>query len=157
MTDSNVTSPSTAGFTLLELLVAMGILTLGVTTLLGVMTVGVDSRRSAEMRARAVTLAGRILQDVQRGHLAEHPLPEEYRDPGELAIPRLVVEEVDGEPKLRYTVDFASAEERADLVLVTVRVAWLEQGAEQGVALQRLLPRQVPFAQRVAARREAQR
>ncbi|MBK8978075.1 MAG: prepilin-type N-terminal cleavage/methylation domain-containing protein [Planctomycetes bacterium] len=145
-----------AGFTLLELMLAMGILTFGITAVLGVLSVGVDSRRTAEMRGRAVVLAERIVQEVERATLAEHPLPDEFVDE-DLAIPTLVVEEVDGFPGMRYSVEFVTDPTRPDLVLLKIRVAWLEQGADQGVELRRIVPRQVPFSLRVAARRNEER
>lgn len=144
-----------AGFTLLELLIAMAILTFGITTLLGVLSVGVGTRRTAEMRGRAVVLADRILHDLQRSTLAEHPIPT---DPDwvaeDLAIESEVVEVIDGFPGMRYTASYTTDQARPDLVLVTVRVAWNEQGEEQGVELKRILPRQVPFSRRVGQRTE---
>ena len=54
-----------AGFTITELLVAMGILMFGTVSLLGVLGVGVQTHRSAEQHNQAVQLAQRVLQRLE--------------------------------------------------------------------------------------------
>ena len=51
MTDPRTRS---GGFTLVEMLAAMGILALGFSSVVGVMSVGVYTRRTAELRNQAV-------------------------------------------------------------------------------------------------------
>ena len=58
-------SNRSAGFTLLELMAAMGIFVFGLTALIGVLTIGVGTRRGAEMRTRAVLLADRVLHRIE--------------------------------------------------------------------------------------------
>lgn len=141
-----------AGFTLLEIMVAMGILVFGVTSLIGVLGVGVSTRRTADMRAQAVLIADQALHDVEERFLADAPLDPEWQEPEDLAIQPVTVEEIPGHPGLRYTVEFQPDVERPDLVLVTVRVAWLDQGEESGEVFRRILARQVPFSTRVERR-----
>ena len=61
------------GFTITEMLVALAILTFGLTALAGSMMVGVGARRGTEMRFRAVNVVDRILYDVQENHFVEFP------------------------------------------------------------------------------------
>ena len=58
------------GFTLLELLAAMGILVFGVTTLIGVLGIGISQRRGAEMRTRAVMVTEQVLHRIETQILA---------------------------------------------------------------------------------------
>lgn len=141
------------GFTLLELLVALGLLVFGATALIGAMSVGVDSRRGTEMRARAVLCAGQVLQHAAERLLDAHPLPPDWESADELAIPAEEVEVVDGFPGMRYSVSWTTSPERPDLVLATVRLSWRDQGADAGEVFQRLLPRARPLSRRVESRR----
>jgi prepilin-type N-terminal cleavage/methylation domain-containing protein len=142
-----------AGFTLLELLVALGLLVFGATTLIGALTVGVDTRRGTEMRARAVLLADQVLHHVEQDLLDAQPIPADWRTAEELQLPTEEVEVVDGFPGMRYAVSFRTSPERPDLCLATVRVAWRDQGEDAGQVFQRLLPRARPLARRVESRR----
>ncbi len=141
------------GFTLLELIVALGILVFGATALIGALSLGVGTRRGTEMRARASILADQVLHHVERDLLAQHPIPEGWQSVDDLVVPGERVEVVDGFPGMEYSVSFASSPERPDIVLVTVRIGWRDQGEDQGQVFQRLLPRAVPLSRRVEDRR----
>lgn len=143
------------GFTLLELVVALGILVFGATALIGALSLGVGTRRGTEMRARASILADRVLLHVEQDVLSQQPIPEGWESPDELAIPQERVEAVDGFPGMEYSVAFTTSPERPDVVLVTVRVAWRDQGEDQGQVFQRIVPRAVPLSRRVEDRRRS--
>ena len=149
------TTGSEGGFTLLEVLIALGIMTFSLTALLGALSVAVGTRRGAEMRTRAAILADRVLQDVETTMLAEHPIPLDWRDEKELAIeagePVLSAEF----PGMRYSVEFVTSGERPDLVLVQLRIAWRDDGEDDGETFVRILPRAVPMTRRVAQRRNS--
>ena len=149
------------GFTLLELMVSLGILVFGATALIGALGLGVGTRRSTEMRARAVVLADQVLHQVEQGLLAEHPLPDDWQSAEDLALPPARVDVVDGFPGMRYSVQFTVSQERPDLVLATIEIAWRDQGDDQAQQFHRLLPRAVPLARRIEQREgraaEAQR
>jgi prepilin-type N-terminal cleavage/methylation domain-containing protein len=142
------------GFTLLELMVAIGILVFGVTTLIGVLSVGVATRRGAEQRARAALLAEQVLHRIATETLATAPVPEQPDDG--LELPPLRVDRVDGYPGMKYGVEFVVDPVLPELVLARVTVSWLDQGEDQGQEFQRVIQRTVPFSQRVAARRGRQ-
>lgn len=149
------TATSQSGFTLLELIVALGILVFGATSLIGALSLGVGSRRGTEMRARASLLADQILLHVERELLGRHGIPAGWQSAEELAIPAEGVDVVDGFPGMRYSVSFETSPERPDIVLATVTVGWRDQGEDDGVVFQRIVPRAVPLSQRISARREA--
>src|SRR5690606_34489144 len=140
------------GFTLLELMVAIGVLAFGITTLLGVLSVGVGSRRGSEMRARSVLLVERVFHDLETRVLPEHDWLELAED-ADLAIPELRIDGVEGFPGMRCVVRFDIDPEHPELVLARVRVSWLDDGEETGEEFRRILPRDTPFSQRVASRR----
>ncbi len=130
------------GFTLVEMMVAMGILVMGVTSTIGLLTVAVSTRYSAELRSRAALVADQVLQDVEENVLA--------RDEGrELEIPTMGPVPVEGSFGMSYTVGFTVDPEHPNLVLAEVRVGWREQGAELEQVFRRILPRQQPFRERV--------
>ena len=151
------TPTDNGGFTLLEVLVALGMLTVGLTTLLGALALGAGTRRGAEMRVRASLLADAVLQRVENELLADHPLPAEWKDGRELAIPATDETAADGFPGMVYRVSFTASDERPELVLVEVRVAWRDAGENEGETFVRILPRSVPMARRVAQRKTTQR
>lgn len=146
-------SGSERGFTLLELLVAMGILVFGATTLIGALSVGVGTRRGTEMRARAVLVADQVLHDLEQRVLGQHPLPPDWQTAAELEMPAEASTTLDGFPGMRYSVEFTTSSERPDIVLATVRIAWRDQGEDQGQEFKRLMLRSVPLTQRVEGQR----
>ena len=147
------TATSQSGFTLLELIVALGILVFGATSLIGALSLGVGMRRGTEMRARAALLADQVLHHVERDLLAEHPIPADWQGGAELAIPTEGVEVVDGFPGMQYSVTFTASPERPDILLARIEVSWRDQGEDQGQTFQRLLPRAVPLSRRIQIRR----
>lgn len=131
-----------AGFTLVEMMVALGILVMGMTSLIGLFTTAVSTRYSAELRSRAAAVAEEVLRDIQENVLA--------RDDGqEPEIPSLGPQPVEGMPAMRYSVDFIIDPQQPDLVMAEVRIGWREQGAELEQVFRRILPREQPFRERV--------
>ena len=138
---------SREGFTLVEMMVAMGILIMGVTSLIGLLTVAVSTRYRAELRSRAVLIADQVLQDIEENALG--------RDGPDSELSQVVVESVDGFPGMGYTVDFVIDESHPDLVLAQVRVGWRQQGSELEQVFWRLLRREQPFRARVLRLKES--
>jgi len=145
-------SDTEGGFTLLEVLIALGIMTFGLTALIGALSLAVGTRRGAEMRVRASLLADQVMQRVENEVLAAHPVPSEWQEPQDLAIDGVSGSSVDGFPGMGYRLAFVTSPERPDLVLVELRVAWREEGTDEGETFVKILPRSVPMARRVAQR-----
>lgn len=152
-----------AGFTLVELMVAMGILLFGTVSLLGVLGTGVDTHRSAEQHNFAVQLAQRVMQRLEEDTVPKALLAAVAATPagGEMVFKLAPVDskpaDVVGTPGLRYRVEFTQDPEQPHLALAKVRVTWLDQGEAQGVEFQRILVSHVPFPQRIARLREERR
>ena len=144
-------NPNTGGFTLVEMLVAMGILVFGLTSLMALMAVGVSTRASAELRDRAVLAAARIFEQVEAGDLAD--LPEDAEIEEGRPVEPVELDSIPGYPRLRAKITFATDETLPDLVLVTVDVTWLEQGLTVGEKFRRVLDHGVPFPARVGRKR----
>ncbi len=109
---------SKKGLTLIEVLLAMVILTIGVTSLMTAM-----SRCLAVVRtARDRNIAQGLILQIDRDHPIEDVDLEELTEEGEF-------EDYD-----RYTwfrdIQIVDEEERPGLFLVTLRVQWSEQGRE---------------------------
>jgi type II secretory pathway component PulJ len=141
------------GFTITEMLVAMGILTFGTVSLLGVLGVGVSTHRSAEQHNNAVQLAQRVLQRLEEDTVPRALLAAAEAGPEaefKLAAVDSTPQDVAGCPGMRYRVEFTHDPEQPTLALAKVRVVWLEQGEAQAVDFQRILVSHVPFPQRIA-------
>jgi prepilin-type N-terminal cleavage/methylation domain-containing protein len=136
------------GFTLVELMVAFAILLFGVTTLIGALGVGLDTRRSAEMKGRASALVGHVLHDLEE-RLFAGALPADGEPAAQGAPAPLVVDQVPGHPGLGYRVEFAVDQDEPDLVLATIAIRWQGQGETFTDEYRRILLRQEPFPQRV--------
>lgn len=162
MATERTNSPRSAGFTLVELMVAMGILLFGAVSLLGVLGVGVDTHRSAEQHNLAVQLAQRVLQRLETEVVPKALIAaQDAATDGQpvnfkLAPVDSTPADVVGTPGLRYRVEFTQDPEQPQLVLAKVRVLWLDQGEAQAVEFQRILVGQVPFPQRIARLRGRQ-
>lgn len=138
---------SEAGFTLAEMLIAMGILAFGMTSLIGFLTVGVDTRRTTEMRHRAMFAVDAVAAAIERGPLAA-PLDDDGEWP-ELQPARW--DAVPGHPDLRAKAEFTPDPDDPVVVLVKISVGWLEGGVANYEDFQRIMRRRQPLARRARA------
>lgn len=139
------------GFTLLEILTALAILIIGVTSLLGALSLGLETRRGAEQRSRAVLLADQVIQDLRsRGTVSA-------ASPVDLSIDAIAVTNIDGFPGMKYSVQFVTEPEHPNLLLARIRISWNRQGSDVGIEFMHLLPRSIPLSKRVELRLEARR
>ena len=140
------------GFTLVEMLVALGILVFGLTSLIGLMSVGVSTRRTAELRDRAVQAADGIFHSLETGVFATRSWPGDDGEEPEPLEP-IDVAKIEGSPRLKARVEFSHDDAFPDLVLVEVRIMWLEEGLTVGESFRRVMDHRVPFPARVAQSR----
>ena len=123
------------GFTLVEMLVAMGILVFGVTSLVGLLGVGVSTRRTAELKNQAVHAVTAVLQQVR----AQLPT-QQHAENGELVpLPPMQLDTIAGYPRLKANVTFHYDKDHPTLVLARMRISWLEEGVLVGEEFQRVL------------------
>jgi hypothetical protein len=134
------------GFTLVEMLVAIGILMFGVTSLIGLFGVGVSLRRTSELRNQAVLAVDQVLQQ-----LGEEVLPRQTHDANGAPVPLdpVAFDAIEGHPGLRARVEFRYDEAFPRLVLASIDVTWTEEGALVGERFERVLTTYEGFSQRV--------
>ncbi len=134
-----------AGFTLLEILAALMILALGVTTALGVFARGLSIEQGAEL----VHDSGRLASLVQ----------ERYRNEGILgkvgqALPPEVRGALEpGFPGMKYDLSVKVDPENASRVFLDLRVRWLRGGEEVGERYRFPMRRALPLSARIRASR----
>lgn len=161
----SMTETGQRGFTLVEMLVALGILVLGFTSLIGLLGVGVSTRRTAELRNQAVQAVDAVLFEV-RQRIASAPAdggvapvagaeqastPEAAPAPGEAEV--IVFDTVPGYDRLKAVATLVRDESHPTLVLVVIKITWLQEGIEVGEEFQRVLPAYEPFSRRAGRAR----
>lgn len=134
------------GFTLAEMLAALGILLFGITALIGALSSSVSQRRSTDARLAAAALADEIVHSLQFEAMrlrpdAESDLDVEFATLSDQTAPNF--------PGMNWSVTTTKDDDRPDLCLLRIRVSWLEEGEDTGVDFLRVLPRQLPLGRRV--------
>lgn len=135
-----------AGFTLAEMLAALGILLFGVTALLGALSSSVAQRRTIDARLESTALCEHALHRVQ--HEAVRRRAGATSDL-ELEVVSLDDQAAPGFPGMTWSATAVVDENRPDLWLVRIRMRWLEGGDDVDQEFLRILPRQLPLRQRV--------
>ncbi len=144
-----IASRQERGFTLVEMLFAIGVLVFGITSLIGVMSVGVSTRRTAEQRVRSSVVVEQVLHRIETEILAQLDSVAEAESAEDLDIPPLEGQLADDYAGIKYTVRYRTDIDFPYLVLATIHVSWLSQGESVAQTFHRILPRQKPFSHRV--------
>lgn len=134
-----------AGFTLAEMLAALAILLIGVTTLLASLSNSVGLRRSSEARLAVAQAVEEVVLQAQQG-LRRSAAAATDLDL-ELALPPVI--DVPGFPGARFGVRLVEHPERLDVVLLECTASWFEGGEAIQEQFLRVLPRQLPLGRRV--------
>ncbi|TAJ24841.1 MAG: hypothetical protein EPO68_00880 [Planctomycetota bacterium] len=143
-----------AGFTLLEVVLAMGILLLGLSVVLGLLSFGAALARTSAMRTSSAQAVEAVLADLEE---TLFPL-----DPnGEAGEPEAVVErKLPGNAQIYYSakpvllpIDAASVVEEYH---VEVELGWTSSGVAKTARFETVFPRQIPFGARQRAKHRAQ-
>jgi prepilin-type N-terminal cleavage/methylation domain-containing protein len=131
------------GFTLIEVLVAMGILVVGVTSILGLLVFGAAVERTAERRSEVALAAQQVVADLQ----SSFTLSEDgsISDPPSLQMERPVA----GHPTLTAKVELKSNPSMPGEYVAWVRIGWLERGQLRFEEFRTILQREAPFSRRV--------
>lgn len=137
-----------AGFTILEVLVAMAILLVGMTAVLGLLTFGAALTRTAQLRVEGASAAEAVVADLEESMF---PLDEQ----GQLLDPRPIENRALG--ALDGLVYSAKAlrnpdPERAKEWRVDVEVSWLSAGVRRDKRFRTILVQELPFGERLRRR-----
>lgn len=138
------------GFTLIEVVLAMGILTLGMSALLGMLTFGAALTRTAALRASSAAALEAVMEDLEAG-LFPLEVDGSVGDPAEvknrplagskeimysaIASPNLEGPETPNGQPLQYRLD--------------VTVQWSAGGMRRSKQYTTLILREVPFGERM--------
>lgn len=138
--------PPYGGFTILEVVLAMGILAIGTTVVLSLLTFGAVLSKSAALATASAAAIDAVVADLEESLF---PIEED----GSVGEPRAIVDRpVSGAPGVVYS---ASAEPNPDRPLeyrVDVELAWRSAGVRRAHSFQTLLLREVPFGERMRRR-----
>jgi type II secretory pathway pseudopilin PulG len=146
-----------AGFTIVEVVLAMGILLLGMTSILGMLTFGAALSRTAQLRNQGAQAAEAVAADLRDGLF---PLVLDEETGRHLAGEPAEVRErpVPGRPGLTYSAtavlvprrdDSQAAALAPELYRVDVELAWKSGGARRTRSFTTLVAREVPFGERM--------
>lgn len=137
---------SRAGFTLVEVVLAMGLLVTGMTTLLGLYTFGAALARTAQLRASSAAAIEAVVADLEASFF---PL----QDDGSAGEPEPVVDRpVPTAPGVSYSASGVPNPDRPDEYRVDVRLSWTESGVRREETFTTILLREIPFDERLRRR-----
>lgn len=131
------------GFTILEVVLAMGILLLGITAIIGLLTFGAALTHAAQMRTAAANVSEAIVADLDEslfpleedGSVGE---PEDFKD---RALP--------GFEGVTYSIETVANPDNPDEYRVDVQMKWESGGVLRSHEFSTLMNRQVPFGERM--------
>lgn len=131
-----------AGFTILEVLVAMGILLFGMVAVLALLTWGAGTTRSAQLRTSAAAAAEAVVADLEESLFPE--VGGEAGEPLEIQARR-----PPGAAGVSYSARAVQNPERPVEYRVDVEMTWDSQGVRKDLSFTTLLLREVPFGERL--------
>lgn len=139
-----------SGMTLVEVLVAMGILLVGLTAILGLMTTGAALSRSAVLRTAAAASTQAVVEDMRETLFPIDPEGGLWSRPGP---PQPIVERaLPGEPNIVYSATVTENPDRPGQYRVDVEMSWQSAGVRRARTFSTLLVRELPFGERLRRR-----
>ena len=133
---------SRGGFTLIEVMLAVGILVFGAAAIIGMLTVGAAMTRTAELRTSAASSLEAVLDDL------DHQL---FRlEDGELTGPHAIVDrDVPHAPGVIYSATAVQNPEQPKEFVVDVELRWEAAGVQRGKRFQTLKLMEISFGERL--------
>ena len=140
-----------AGFTIVEVLVALGILLFGMTAVIGILTFGSALSRTALLRTSAATASQAVVADLEEtlfpmvagGTLAD----------GDAGPPIEVVERpLPSMPDVVYSARARENPSRSLEYRVDVEMTWRAAGVRRAMRFTTILVREIPFGERLRRR-----
>lgn len=138
-----------SGFTLVEVVLAMGLLVLGMSTILGLLSFGAALSRTAALRSASAATVEAVVADLEE---TLFPMMED----GSAGDPREIEERpVPGHPGLVYSASASPHPDQLDRpggpleYRVDVEMRWRAAGATRRRRFTTLLLREIPFGERL--------
>ena len=135
-----------AGFTLVEMMAALGILLFGVTAVLGALSSSIGQRRTTDARHALVTMCDLAMQRIQNEAIRSTTGDS---GPFDLEFVPLTDQEVPGFPGMTWSATATADPDRPQLGLVKLEATWLEDGEPVIAEFLRVVRRQLPLRDRV--------
>jgi hypothetical protein len=133
------------GFTIVEVIVAMGILLFGMTSILGLLTFGAALSRTAHLRTNSAAAVESVMADLQETFF---PLVD-----GEAGEPKAIVDrELFGVSDVVYSATPYQNPDRPLEYRVDVELSWKSAGVQREKRFTTILLREVPFGERLRRR-----
>lgn len=148
---SNTQSSQVAGFTLAEMLAALGILLVGIMALIGSLSSSVAQRRTTDARLAAVALCEQALHRIRHEGIVRSVDAESDLD---LEIRNFEDQTAPGFDGMTWSATAVIDEDRPDIWMVRVAVRWLEEGEDATEEFLRVLPRNLTLGRRVRRYRD---
>lgn len=131
-----------AGFTILEVILALGILLIGMTAVLGILTLGGALTRSAQLRTESASATAAVVADLEE---TLFPLVD-----GEVGPPRVIVDRaLPGSGGVVYSAHATPNPARANEYRVDVELSWSSAGVRRARSFRTILLAEVPFGERL--------
>lgn len=143
-----------AAFTIVEVVVAMGILLLGMTSILGLLSFGAALARTAALRNSAASAIDAVVGDLQESFFPLVDAPGGRRKVAGVPTP-IEGREVPGHDGILYSArptpvpDPDDPQGPARAWRVDIEISWTTQGSRRSRTFQTLLLREVPFGERL--------
>lgn len=133
------------GFTIIEVLLAMGVLLLGMTAVLGLLTFGAALSRTAQLRTSSAALAEAVVADLEE---TLFPVQD-----GALLEPKPIKERaLGGLEDIVYSATARQNPRNALEYRVDVDMTWKSAGIQREKRFTTLLLREIPFGERLRKR-----
>ncbi|MFK7739319.1 MAG: type II secretion system protein [Planctomycetota bacterium] len=140
---------SQAGFTLVEMLAALGILLFASTALLGALSSSVAQRRTTDARHELAALCELAMQRVRQECIQS--AEEGASVPTLLDFVPLTEQTVAGFPGMTWSASAVADEDYPLVWLVKIEARWFDEGEESVAEFLRVVPRQLPLRDRVSS------
>lgn len=139
--------PRSGGFTLIEMMVAMGILVVGVTSVLGLLAFGAALQRTAERRSEVALAAEQVIADLRESFSLQQDGSVAGPAPGASEHP------IPGHPNLRARITLEKNPGLEGEYFATIQIQWMERGTLRSENYRTILEREAPFTERVQGER----
>ena len=142
---------SRAAFTILEVVLALGILLFGMVAILGLLTTGASLTRTAQLRTEAASATEAVLADLEETLFPFDP--NAANGAGELGAPKPIVErELQGDSGIVFSATATQNPARAKEWRVDVELSWASAGVRRERRFTTLFVQELGFGERLRRR-----